>query len=76
MTQWQRIVALAGGGLILAQAARKRSLPNLFLFAFGAELLRLGITGHPLFPKREEPVEDIVDLASELSFPASDPPAY
>ncbi len=80
MDKLPRAAAIVGGGVLIARAFSKRSPIDLLLGAVGAEMIRFGITGHSLFKGAHEPpaeaVEDIVDLGSELSFPASDPPAY
>ncbi len=72
-----RVCAIAGSGFLLFQAVRKRSSESVVLAGIAAALIGAVV----LWPtsrgrKPEDEVEDIVDLASELSFPASDPPAY
>ena len=73
---WLRVSAIAGAGLLFIQAARKRAPANLWLAGIATAMLGAGIAGGAIFQKSSGPEEDIVDLASELSFPASDPPAY
>jgi hypothetical protein len=74
MNQWTRIAYVISGGLLVSQI--RRSKPATWLWAVaGLELIRFGWAGKAL-QSRAEPEIDIVDLASELSFPASDPPAY
>lgn len=67
----------------MARSIRRPSLGSWIGAAVGAELMRCGVTGHPLFgghareiPDRHTRLSDKVDLGSDLSFPASDPPAY
>ena len=78
--KWPRIAISAAGAALVARAVLRRSPINIGLGIVGAELIRMGVTGQALLrPPRKQPpalIEDMVDLASELSFPASDPPAY
>jgi hypothetical protein len=79
-----RGAAMITAALLFARGRRARSSFDWLHLAIGAELLLIGVTGSLRFgasrDRREDHptdnVEDIVDLASELSFPASDPPAY
>jgi len=75
---WPRISALAVASFLFTRAVRGRSSANWLLLAVAGELFRFGVTGRSLFsqPDASAKQDDIVDLASELSFPASDPPAY
>jgi hypothetical protein len=75
---WPRITAIAAASFLFARAMR-RGRANWLLLTIAGELFRFGLTGRSLFhtsPHESAQQEDIVDLASELSFPASDPPAY
>lgn len=71
---WMRIVSVISGGLLVSQV--RRSKPATWFWAVaGLELIRFGLVGKAV-EKDAEPELDVVDLGSELSFPASDPPAY
>ena len=74
-----RTAAGVTGTILVAQGLMRRSRLSTLCLLTGAELIRLAATGRFLWtslgvPQTEN--EDRVDLGSELSFPASDPPAY
>ena len=75
-----RTLAVGVGATLVTRVFRRRTSRDLVFAAIGTELLRWGVTGHSLFSRRENierpELQDAVDIGSELSFPASDPPAY
>jgi len=89
---WERLAAIAAGGTLLAHELKHRSLAGYLKIALGAELIRRGVTGRRLFSGRfgnaqrvrpdrsnsilEAILQEKVDIGSELSFPAGDPPTY
>jgi len=89
---WERAASVVAGGALVARGLKRRSIGGWFWVALGVELIRRGVTGrrssssHPAgsddtktirFSAIPEPdLQEKVDVASDLSFPASDPPAY
>ena len=86
----ERIGSIVAGAMLIVPAFRRPS-PNRILLALGgAALLQRGITGRWLLHRRDEVAigrrsdlppraqtrRDAVLVASEDSFPASDPPAW
>jgi hypothetical protein len=67
-----RLVWAAVGAAMVAAGSRRRSLWDLGCRAAGSSML-LWAFAAPGVPS--VPVRDMVDIASEDSFPASDPPS-
>ncbi|HUJ50170.1 MAG TPA: hypothetical protein VLW25_08210 [Bryobacteraceae bacterium] len=80
-----RAITLAAGCILLGKSVTHWSGKSWLVGLVGVELILLGLGAHD--PRRSRssrrrrisrrvPEPDIVELASELSFPASDAPAY
>ena len=67
-----RLVWAAVGAALVAAGTRRRSLWDIGCSAAGSTML-LWAFAAPAAPSM--PVRDMVDIASEDSFPASDPPS-
>jgi uncharacterized membrane protein len=82
---WERWASLAGGAVLLAAAVRRPSPVAVALAAGGALLIERGLTGqcalyralgHSTLRSGPPLRRDAVEIASDDSFPASDPPAW
>ena len=80
---FRRALTVAAGGILIGKSIERRSLRSLVAAFVGFELVLLGLRGPASrLPRRRRtglrklPEPDVVELASELSFPASDAPAY
>jgi hypothetical protein len=60
----------------MVAASRRRSLLDAGLGLGGFSLLYWAFASPARCVRQPEPDRDIVDIASEESFPASDPPAW
>jgi len=74
LTPSQRLLSAAAGAAFMVAGSRRRSIADAALGLSGFSLLYWAFASRPRSPR--EPERDIVDIASEDSFPASDPPAY
>jgi uncharacterized membrane protein len=72
LNQAARLVWAAVGAALVAAGTRRRSLLDIGCRAAGSAMLVWAFAA-PCAPKT--PSRDIVDIASEDSFPASDPPS-
>ena len=91
VSDWERVASGLGGAMLLAYGlARRPSAASIVMAVGGGMLLERGATGHcslyRLFGlnRREAPMHDrdsgsstdVIERASEESFPASDPPSW
>jgi len=73
---FRRAVTVAAGLILLERSMRRRTPRSWLAGLVGIRLILLGL--QPSVPRRIAscPSRDTVELASQLSFPASDAPAY
>jgi hypothetical protein len=67
-----RLIWAVLGGSMMAAGARRRSMWDAACGTAGAGMLIWALAAPSA---AEEPVRDMVDISSEDSFPASDPPS-
>jgi hypothetical protein len=72
LNQPARLIWATIGAAMVAAGSRRRSLWDAACGIGGCGMLVYAVAARPAY---EEPVRDIVDIASEDSFPASDPPS-
>lgn len=73
--QNERLLSVLGGGVLLVYALKRFSWKSLILILGGGYLVYRGFTGREDL-SRSEKRKDVVQEASEESFPASDAPAW
>jgi len=77
-----RAASIIGGVAVFLAGAKGGFIRRTLLMPFGVELVRRGVTGHCYLSQKldkersRQQEDDQVDLMSEQSFPASDPPAH
>jgi len=76
MTPSQRLITAAAGAAFMVAGSRRRSIGDAALGLGGFSLLYWAFASPPRAGTPPEPEKDVVDIASEESFPASDPPGW
>jgi uncharacterized membrane protein len=84
IARWERWASSMAGTVLLMTAARRPLVASALLTAAGAFLLGRGLSGRcPLYRAfgastraAAADADGVIDAASEMSFPASDPPAW
>ena len=76
LTPSQRLLTAATGAAFMVAASRRRSIGDAALGLSGFSLLYWAFASPSRRVQEPERERDIVDIASEESFPASDPPGW